>query len=83
MTPKSGIFFKNVLVRNNQAECTEINMGASGACRDVSFCSAWPLAPGKGGSGGVPLFWQQTLKRLLLPNYPSDSNQIWYEASRQ
>ena len=64
-------------------ECTEINMGASGAGLDVELCSAWPLAPGKGGSGGVPLFWQRILKRLLLPNYPSDSYQIWYEASGQ
>ena len=64
-------------------ECTEINMGASGACLDVKLCSAWPLAPGNGGSGGVTLFWQRTLKRLLLPNYPSDSYQIWYETSGQ
>ena len=49
--PKSGIFFKNLLVRNCQAECTEINMGASGACLDVKLCSAWPLAPGKGAQG--------------------------------
>ena len=58
-------------------------MGASGACLDVEMCSAWPLVPGKEGSGGVPLFWQRTLKRLLLANYPSDLNQIWHEASGQ
>ena len=72
ITPKSGIFFKNLLVRNCQAECTEIDMGASGACLDVKLCSTWPLAPGKGGSGGIPQFWQRTPRRRRLPSYPSD-----------
>ena len=44
---KSGIFFKN-LVRNYQAECTEIIMEAFETC-DVKWCSAWLLALGKGG----------------------------------
>ena len=51
------------------------------ACLDVKLCSAWPLAPGKMGSGCVPLFCQQTPKRFLLPNYLPDSNEIWYGVS--
>ena len=64
-------------------ECTEIIMGASVACLDVELCSTWRLIFGKGGAGGAPLFWQWTQKRFLLPNYPSDLNQIWYETSGQ
>ena len=58
-------------------------MGASGAYLDVELCSAWRLAPGKGGSRGVQLFWLWTPKPLLLPKYLTDSDQTWYEASGQ
>ena len=37
-TPKFGLFFKNLLVRNYCAECTEIDMEASGAHLDVVLC---------------------------------------------
>ena len=80
-TPKSGLFFKN-LVRNYQAECAEIDMRASEACLDVKLCSTWRLPPGNPlpGSGDVPIFWQWTQKRFLLPNYRSDSDQIKHGA---
>ena len=55
--------------------------GGSEACPVVSMCSAWRLGPGNGGSGGVAQLWRWTKKRRLLPNYTSDSNQIWFEVS--
>ena len=58
------------------SESTEVDMVVSGACLDVKLCSAWPLAHSEGGLRGVPLFWKKTSRRLLLPNYPSDSIHI-------
>ena len=79
--PNGGNFFKNHLVRNYRAECSENNIGAFGTCLDVKLCSAWRLAPGKGGlRGRGPLFCHKTPKPLL-PNCPSGLNRIWYEAS--
>ena len=49
-TSKSGIFLKN-LVRNYRVECTELNIGASGACLDVKVCSTRLLSPGVFSSG--------------------------------
>ena len=58
------------------------NMERFGACSDVNLCSAWTLAPGRRRTGCVPLFWQRTQKRLLLPSYPSDSNQSFVRGIR-
>ena len=42
---KSGIIFMNLLLRNYEAERTEIDMSASEECLDVKSCSAWRLTP--------------------------------------
>ena len=55
------------------AECTELNMGASGAFSNVRLSSAWRLASGKRS----PLFCERTSKYLFV------SRPIWYEASGQ
>ena len=57
ITRKSGSFFKNLLVRNYETECTETDMGASGACLNVKVCSAWGLAPVRVLEGRLS-FWQ-------------------------
>ena len=62
LTPESGIFFENLLVRIYGAECTKNNIGASGACLVLKLFSAWRFAPGSPPVGvprGRPLFWHQ------------------------
>ena len=75
---KSGILFKNFL-RYYRAECTENNMEASVTYLHIKLCHWVPV---RGGSVCVPLFWRRTSKRIFLTNYPYDTNQIWYEASK-
>ena len=48
--PKSGILYKNLLVRDCWAESTESKMGAFGICLDGNLCLAWRLFPGKRGA---------------------------------
>ena len=59
----------------------KLNMSASEAYLNVKLWAAWRLAPGKGGSGGVLVFWQWTQKRFFISNYQADSEQIWHELS--
>ena len=56
LTPKFGVFFKSLLVKNYYAECTEIDTEASRACLDGNLCSALPLAHSEGGSSASPYF---------------------------
>ena len=65
-SPKSGIFFKNLLV-NYRAECIKITMKVSGACLDVKLCPAWRLALGKGeGAQGASPYFSHGHKNFLF-----------------
>ena len=57
-TPKSGVFFQNLLVIHYLAKGAEIDMGTFGTCLDGSLCSTWRLLSGR----AVLLFWQWTKK---------------------
>ena len=78
ITSKSGILFKNLLIRNYWAECTGMEMGAFGVYLDVvARHGHW--APIKGVQGVSPYFGIGHKKRPLLPNCPSDFalNLVW------
>ena len=75
------LFSSKILLSESAGSNVQKMMRASQACLNVKLCSALLLAAGGGSSGGYKLFSGRRPKRPLRPNYPSDLNQIWYEAS--
>ena len=80
--PKSGIFWKSF----GQKLRGRLHWNYYGDSCSMSICQVVlgiAIVSRYWGRRGRPLFWHRTQKGLFLPNYPSDSTQISYEATGQ